>query len=125
MHDEWVFEVEGFPPIKNEAKSLLSPSHGYHDQVQRLLGSVRAQLPKDFRPVEYRLALEVTLICDPEHVPNGDATNYLGGITDVLQAVRRNLPSDGGIYLFKDDQQVRQITYREEAGRGPRYKVRV
>jgi hypothetical protein len=43
----------------------------------------------------------------------------------VLQLARRNLPIDAGLFLFRDDRQVREIHYRQEPSERPRYRVRL
>jgi hypothetical protein len=51
----------------------------------------------------------------------GDATNALGGVGDTLQSRRVNLDLSylgelADAFLFDDDAQIREVTYREEPG---------
>ncbi len=66
---------------------------------------------------------------EPEALP-GDATNYLGGVADVLQANRVNadLAHLGDLTqasLYLDDRQIREVRYSVEGGDPSGYRVRV
>lgn len=119
--EEIVFEVEGLPPGKNEAKSLLAAGHRHAPRVATLLEAARDAVDPSFGPWAELVGLEVTIYGEPD----GDATNYLGGIGDALQQTRRNLPSDTGVFLFNDDRQIREIRYRQVPSDRPRYRVRL
>ncbi len=118
---EVVFEVDGLPPGKNEAKSLLATGHPHAPRVVALLAAARAAVGSSFTQWAGLIGLEVTIYGEPD----GDATNYLGGIGDVLQEARRNLPSDTGLFLYKDDEQIREIHYRQEASDRVRFRIRL
>jgi hypothetical protein len=62
--------------------------------------------------------------------PPGDATNHLGGIGDVLEdkATRGALEHLGdlaAVRLFRNDRQIRQVSYREETADRIGYTVTV
>ena len=74
--------------------------------------------------------MEPTVFTDALGGPPSDATNYLGGVADVLQADRRNvdlghLGDIASISLYWNDEQIREISYSVEVGEGPSYRVRV
>ena len=78
------FEVKGWPPTKNEAKSLFAADHKKAEQVTALLRAARDAVQRDdWSLVAGQVALELTIYCPRR--PHGDATNYLGGVADVLQ----------------------------------------
>jgi hypothetical protein len=51
-----------------------------------------------------------------------DATNYLGGIADVLEdksrrgAAIQHLGELADVWLYRNDRQIKRVTYREEEG---------
>ncbi len=64
--------------------------------------------------------------------PPSDATNFLGGVGDVLQdkVLGRNLDVShlddlASVALYADDRQIREILYAEQAAEQPRYTVRL
>jgi hypothetical protein len=59
-----------------------------------------------------------------------DATNYLGGIADVLEvkAQRGALPHLNELQtvaLYENDRQIHEVRYRQEPAMVPRYRVRI
>ena len=65
----------------------------------------------------------------PDDVP-GDATNYIGGVTDVLQANRVNadpsyLEDLAQALFYQDDRQIQEVRYFVEHSDAPAYRVRV
>ena len=126
------FDVAELPPAKSEARSVLAAGHPHHARVSRLLAAARAALP-DGGAGEPPLAaspigLDVTVTA-PD-VPDSDATNYLGGIADVLEDKRRRgpLPHLGDladVALYDDDHQLQEVRYRWRPGAPVRYTVRV
>jgi hypothetical protein len=80
-----VVHVEGLPPIKNEALSLFGAAHPQRERVQRLLTAVAEAVGKTrWVVVTGDVALDV-VVRSPTPRSAGDATNFLGGIADVLQ----------------------------------------
>ncbi len=129
---EICLSVEGLPPKKNEATSLFSPRHGDHRNVAELLRKAEQSLGQSsWNPTEPRaIGLELVVIAqEPDAIP-GDATNYLGGVADVLQANRINadLPHLGhlaNVSLYHDDRQIREVRYSVKDGDALGYRVRI
>jgi hypothetical protein len=131
------FRVNGnFPPAKNTATSMLSASHPDAARVRALLAAAQAAFAADpeFVPIsEGRVGLEVVLT-PPAGREAWDATNYLGGIADVLEdkgrrgAAVQHLGDLVDVWLYRSDRQIKQVAYREEphdpAGHGYRVTVR-
>lgn len=60
----------------------------------------------------------------------GDATNYLGGIADVLEQKSHRVAIDHladleQVWLYKNDRQIKQVTYKEVAADQVEYRVTV
>lgn len=128
--DELCFDVSGWPPAKNEAKSMLSAGHLYVDRVVQLLQAARDAIGVPARPHfgDEPLGLEVTVVSPSQ--PPSDATNYLGGIGDVLEAKTRrgaleHLQELAAVALYDNDRQIQEVRYSWQAGPGPRYIVRL
>jgi hypothetical protein len=115
------FEVHGKPPLKGEAISVFNSKHGQADRIRALLQAAqRACQERGFAPiVEGNVALDVIT-----RSPAGDAANIVGGIADVLEnkpirSHRSSIDHLGDlatVWLYRDDKQIKQITYREEPG---------
>src|SRR6267154_2695935 len=82
---EIMIEVSGYPPAKNEAKSMLAPGHVHAERVLVLLqaASNEAGLGGAVCFPDESLGLELVLTSPAP--PPSDATNYLGGVADVLE----------------------------------------
>ncbi|HZJ06136.1 MAG TPA: hypothetical protein VFD59_11780 [Nocardioidaceae bacterium] len=116
-------QVEGYPPAKNEALSMLGEGHSHARRVRALLSAAQEALAAtpDFAPIEHaKIALDVVVRVsgtDP-----WDATNYLGGIADVLEDKSRrgvrvsHLGELANVWLYRNDRQIRRVTYTEEPG---------
>ena len=79
------FDVAGWPPAKSEALSMLGPVHSHKDRVLVLLEAARSAIASSGRrPFIGPIGLDVTLRAPAGKDP-WDATNYLGGIGDVLE----------------------------------------
>jgi hypothetical protein len=126
------FDVPGMPPLKDGALSIFSAGHRQAGRVRALLrAACTAAQHTGWTPLTDPVALEVVLRRPPEH-HSGDATNFLGGIADVLQHKRwqygvrlAHLGVLADVALYADDRQIRQISYREESADAPSYSVRV
>jgi hypothetical protein len=127
------FDVQGWPPIKNEAKSMLAAGHDQHVRVRALLEAAAAAAigQAGWEPVSADVALEVT-VRSPSTRPPADATNYLGGIGDVLQDKSRPMNIDlshlgdlQAVALYANDRQICRVTYSIELAETPSYNVRV
>ena len=92
---------------------------------------------------DFRFDLRLVQACHPGLVslelivrgngrPPGDATNYLGGVADVLQAKKDHVMIDLGhlgelrdVALYVNDRQINRVGYSEEAAKRTSYVVRV
>jgi hypothetical protein len=124
------FEVGGWPPAKNEAKSMLATGHVHADRVLQLLRAARDAMGATAHPLfgEEQVGMEV-IVVSPEPPPS-DATNYLGGIGDVLEAKARRGPLEhlqelASVAAYENDKQLQDVRYSWQAGPGPRYSVRL
>jgi hypothetical protein len=117
------FEVVGqLPPLKGEAKSVLSQGHGQALRVQALLEVAHeAKRDANFEGFDRR-RIGMGLVVRTPGAAIGDATNALGGVGGSPQARRVNLDltylgelADAFLY-DDDDAQIRKVVYREEAG---------
>jgi len=127
---EVTFSVDGWPLVKNEAKSLLAPGHAHAERVSHLLEAAR-QAVGDRHDVLFGsrpIGLELTLISPAE--PPADATNFLGGVGDVLEAKGRRGPLDhlrelASVGLYENDRHIHEVRYRWRQGSEIRYVVRL
>jgi hypothetical protein len=113
------FNVPGYPPAKNEALSMLGSGHSHASRVLLLLKLAgQACGAQGFVPVgKGHVALDV-VVCAPAGQNPADATNYLGGIGDVLEDKSSRDPLDHlgplrTVWLYRNDRQITQVSYRE------------
>jgi len=126
------FDVVGFPPIKNEALSLFAVNHRQRERVERLLSAASAAAEQvGWTTVRDDVALDVT-VHSPTPRPPGDATNFLGGIADVLQGRKiaqnvdlSHLGELAKCALYDDDRQIQEVAYRVVVASAPSYTVQV
>ncbi|MFY1637897.1 hypothetical protein ACN27F_32260 [Solwaraspora sp. WMMB335] len=126
------FEVPGLPPAKSYALSVFTAGNRQATRVRTLLtAACDAAQRSGWTPLTDPVALEVVVRRPPEH-HYGEATNYLGGIGDVLQDKHGAPPGSVAhlgvlvdVALFVDDRQIQQISYREEPADEPSYLVKV
>jgi hypothetical protein len=124
-------DVPGYPPAKNEALSMLGTGHSHGPRV-RLLLEVAGQAcqSQSFVPVDDGpVSLDVVLRCPAGQNP-ADATNYLGGIADVLEDKSRrgtleHLGALAAVRLYRNDRQIKHVTYREEESANIGYTVTI
>jgi hypothetical protein len=136
MDDVFTIRVEGRPPPKSEAKSIFARGGKYEPRVRALLQAALDEMQRlSFGGFgDARLRMEVDLHTGPGEPP-WDATNYLGGITDVLESkAKRKVAQPGSVDhleelaefgLFDDDRQIKEIAYREVDGDEAHYSVRL
>jgi hypothetical protein len=132
LGNEITLEVQGLPPAKDGANSIFKAGHGHGVRVRALLEAAARALEEqpEFEPVkDGPVAMEVLLYPPVGGVP-GDATNYLGGIADVLEQKDYRVAIDhlGGlaqVWLYGNDRQIKQVSYREVAGDQVGYRVTV
>jgi hypothetical protein len=114
-------EVEGLPPAKSEALSMLGVGHSHAPRVRRLLEVARAAAnTQNFEGFDRRLIGMRVVLRTPGEPPS-DATNYLGGIADVLEAKghRGRLDHLGDlaqVALYDNDRQIREVHFSHEQG---------
>jgi hypothetical protein len=128
--DEVSFTVSGYPPAKNEAKSMLAAGHIHASRVLDLLRAARDAVGGggwSSRPGD-SLGLEVVLTSPAP--PPSDATNYPGGIGDVLEAKSRrgelaHLADLATVALYDNDRQFHDVRYRWQLGTAVEYTVRI
>ncbi|HEV2258728.1 MAG TPA: hypothetical protein VGS06_36880 [Streptosporangiaceae bacterium] len=125
------FEVAGFPPPKGEAISMLGAGHHHAPRVRLLLEAASDALDEQgFTPIQDGpVALDVVVRCPAGGNP-ADATNLLGGIADVLEekSHRGSLDHLGAlaqVRLYRNDRQVKQVSYREVAADQVSYTVTI
>jgi hypothetical protein len=130
--NEVTVEIAGYPPAKDGANPIFGPNHTHGPRVRALLEAAQPALRErpDFVPIDNGpLALDVVLYAPPTGVP-GDATNYLGGIADVLEqkshrAGIEHLGELAQVRLYRNDSQIKQVSYREVAAERAGYHISV
>lgn len=127
------FAVGGWPPAKSEALSMLGPNHPHAPRVRALLEAARAAMRQSgWALAELPVGLDVVVSAPPDKDP-WDATNYLGGIADVLQDKSRpfrgldltHLGELRQVAVYRNDRQIRVVRYRHEPGYEASYAVRI
>jgi hypothetical protein len=124
------FDVQGLPPPKDGGTSIFNSGHRHLGRVRLLLEAARqACAIQNFRPIESRrVGLEVVLYTPPEQNP-ADAANYLGGIADVLEdkGLRAidHLGDLGSVWLYRNDKQIKEISFREVGAAQVGYRVTI
>jgi hypothetical protein len=131
MVNQISFNVAGFPPAKGEAISIFGPGHSHAPRVRLLLEAAKQALAEQgFVPIEHgSVGLDV-VVGAPATQPAWDATNYLGGIADVLEnkssrGTLEHLGDLAGVWLYRNDRQIKQISYREAQASVAGYKITV
>jgi len=125
------FEVVGFPPPKGEAISMLGAGHHHAPRVRLLLEAARHALDEQaFTPIQDGpVALDVVVRC-PDCGNPADATNLLGGVADVLEEKSHRGPLEhlealAKVWLYRNDRQIKQVSYREVVADEVSYTVTV
>lgn len=112
---------------------MIGTKHRHGTRVLALLEAARQALGEqpDFMPVrDGYVALDVEVYAPPSGAP-GDATNYLGGIADVLEEKESHrvgidhLGALGRVWLYWRDSQIKEVSYREVAADRMAYRVTV
>jgi hypothetical protein len=129
--DQVSFTVRGLPPAKSEALSIFGIGHSHAPRVRRLLEAARRALAgrslTSFN--EGPVALDL-VIRAPAGQATSDATHYLGGVGDVLEDKSHrpavdHLGSLAGIWLYRNDRQIKEVTFREIEADEASYTVTV
>ena len=125
------FDVPGYPPAKNEALSMLGVNNSQAPRVRLLLDiAEQARAAQGFVPVDGgHVALDVVLRA-PAGQNRADATNYLGGIGDVLEDKSSRGPLDhlgplSAVWLYRNDRQIKEVNYCEMESEQPGYTVTI
>ena len=109
--------VAGLPPVKNEAKSMLAAGHIHVQRVRDLLKGVQeASWDEPELPFPHQ-SLGLEMVLTGPTPPPSDATNYLGGVADVLEdkARRGDLTHLGplaAVAVYENDRQLHEVGYR-------------
>jgi len=126
-----LIRVPGLPPAKNEALSMLGPGHSHAPRVLELLRAAKDALERSgFAAVNAGpVALEVVVHARPGQDPS-DATNYLGGIADVLEEKSQRGTLDhlgelGHVWVYRNDRQIKEVSYRQLQAPDAYYAVRI
>lgn len=124
---ELTVDLDGLPPAKG-AQAPLSADHPHLPRTRALLQAVRGLLPSGFRPLSTSVGLELTIRTpSPRHA--WDATNYLGGIADVLQNKgRRELAHLGELAMvsvYENDRVIREVRYQHQRSDTVGYRLRI
>ncbi|MEQ1821726.1 MAG: hypothetical protein ABL949_04395 [Fimbriimonadaceae bacterium] len=124
--------VQGLPPAKNEAVSMLGCTHKHRERVADLLSAVKQAVEAtefdDFGQVP--LGIELTIHSVDGQVP-GDATNYLGGVGDVLEVKQHrkgisHLGELATVALYVNDKQIKEVHYFLKTNpNGPYYELTI
>lgn len=128
-----VFRVDGWPPAKSEAKSLFAKDHPHAERVAALLRATVAALagsPDWERLGTLPIALSLTLLAPKGTEPPSDATNYLGGVADILQGQRTNVDLShlgelSEVSLYANDRQLVELSFGIEPAAAIGYELRV
>jgi hypothetical protein len=126
---EVTFTVDGYPPAKSEARSMLGAGHPHLGRVLALLEAAAEVTDEVFRS-DLRAPLGLEVVLHGRTVPPSDATNYLGGVGDVLEAKARrgevgHLGALASVALFENDRQIEEVRFRREPAEGSYYTVRL
>ncbi len=122
------FDVDGLPPAKSEAQSMLGAGHPHAKRVLALLAAARdaaaAAGAMHFGSARFGMEVVMTLASDRP----SDATNYLGGIADVLEekshrGVLGHLDALATVALYDNDRQLDEVCFRQERGERTCYRV--
>lgn len=114
--------VDGLPPAKSQ-RSVFGVRSRHHDRVLALLEEAhRAKSALGFRGFgTSHLYLEVGVRAPAGQQP-GDATNYWGGIADVLEVKKHRIKTSGPldhlgyrkeVGLYDNDSEIKEVRYRE------------
>lgn len=110
---------------------MLAAGHSHAARMRALLEAAQQAMQRTgWTSVAGEISLEL-VVRGPGRPPS-DATNYLGGVSDVLQnkTVGRSLDLThlselGAVALYTDDRQIRQIHYTEEPADQASYSIRI
>ena len=124
---ELTVELAGLPPAKG-SQAPLSVDHPHIQRTRALLDAIRSSLPTDFKPLARSIGLELTVRTPSPHQA-WDATNYLGGVADVLQDKSRfdlvHLGALAAVSVYENDRVIREVRYQHERSDKVGYRLRI
>lgn len=128
---EVTLSVAGWPPAKNEARSLLAPGHTHADRVAGLLLAAQQATGTAGEAALFGalpIGLDLTVMSPEE--PLADATNFLGGVGDVLEVKSRrgaleHLGPLAEVGLYENDRHIHEVHYRWRRAPEVAYVVRL
>ena len=109
---------------------MLAAGHSHSDRVLKLLAAAKEATPMHSDPIFGIRAIGLELIVTSPTEPLADATNFLGGVGDVLEAKDRrgvldHLGDLADVSLYMNDRQIREVSYRWHSAAKTSYSVRV
>ncbi len=127
---EFNVTVDGWPPAKSEAKSMLAAGHTHSDRVLKLLTAVTGTVGEGNAPMFGHDLIGLELVVSSPSEPPADATNFLGGVADVLEAKDRRGALDhlgdlARVAAYANDRQIQVVNYRWERAPAISYVVRI
>ncbi len=127
---EIVLNVSDYPPAKNEAKSMLAAGHSHSERVLALLRAARDAIGGKPQPIFPSESLGLDVVLEAATEPPADATNYLGGVADVLEEKSHrgaldHLSELASVAVYANDRQIHEVHFRWRPGPTARYKVRI
>jgi hypothetical protein len=110
---------------------MLGVGHSHAPRVLELLRAAKNALERSgFARVDAGpVALDVVVQAPPGQDP-WDATNYLGGIADVLEEKSRrgtleHLGELRHVWVYRNDRQIKEVSYRQLEASDASYTVRI
>lgn len=124
------FEVHDLPPVKSEAKSMFADGHRHLGRVRKLLTAASEAAADSPTPHFGQAFLGLNLLLTAPAPPRSDATNYLGGVGDVLENKNRRsaIQSLGdlmNVALYENDRQLQDVHYRWTRGDSSSYTLTI
>ena len=121
--------VDGLPPAKAEALSMLGAAHKHAPRVLALLEAAKRAIEAGARPLgDVPVGLELALHCRRDR-NRSDATNYLGGNADVLEGKSHrvgaidHLGELAAVHLYDNDRQIERISFAWHDAERPSYRL--
>jgi hypothetical protein len=130
MTGSFVIDVDGLPPAKSEAQSMLGARHPHASRVVALLAATATATEAGGVPHFGSAALGMEIVVRVASSRPSDLTNYAGGIADVLEEKGHRMALDhlgdlAGVALDDNDRQLCDVRIREERSERTGYTVRL
>lgn len=109
---------------------MLGTSHPHGERVIALLDAARQAMVNGAWACDPTTSLGLALVLVTPAQPPSDATNYLGGVGDVLEDKSRrgllpHLGELGAVHLYPNDRMIHEVAYRWDVGSTTAYSVRL